>query len=291
MRWIRRPFVLHAVLAVAVAGSVLVSARSGSAAAPAEGCTRDVLRTAAGAYYNALVAHDASRLSWAPSARVTENGTAVAPGQGFWKTAGAATFTRVSYDTDTCSVHSQAVMNDGTRPAIVGVRFKIAGAGSSEITESETITTHSGDYLVFSTNGLIRSDSARTDTRWTAAVPEAQRSTRQQLIDIADGYYSMFTSGTVDRTPYKTNCDRWENGVRTSAGNCVFGNASGTGDGKDNFISHRRYPFVDVENGVVVGYVLFGSYLDFHMFKVVDGHVRLVSALVGSAGHTSTGWE
>jgi hypothetical protein len=290
MRWIRNPVVLVAVVAVASAGLAVVTTRS-KAATAAEGCTRDSLQTAAGSYYTALVGHNASTLPWAPNAKITENGNIVTPNEGFFKNAGAANFVRVFYDTDTCSVQSLAVMNDGTRPAIVGGRFKLSG---SQITESETLTTHSGDYLLFNPRGLINSDAARPDTKWDAAVPEAQRTSRERLIALADDYFSMFTASpsAVDRTPFQTNCDRWENGGRTSAGNCVFGGgAANGGDGKNNFISHRRYPFVDVEDGVVVGYVLFGSYIDFHMFKVVDGHVRLVNALVGSAGHTSSGWE
>lgn len=288
MRWIRNPVVLVAAVAVTAAGLAIATSRSRATAA--EGCTRDSLKAAAGRYYNALVAHDASTLPWALNAKITENGRVITPRQGFFANAGAASFVRVFYDTDTCSVQSLAVMNDGTRPAIIGGRFKMSG---TNITESETLTTHRGDYLVFNPQGLINSDAARPDTKWDAAVPAAQRSTREELIGLADDYFSMFTASptAVDRTPFQTNCDRWENGARTSAGNCVFGGGAGNaGDGKNNFISHRRYPFVDVENGVVVGYVLFGTYIDFHMFKVVDGHVRLVNALVGSSGHTSSGW-
>jgi hypothetical protein len=74
-----------------------------------------------------------------------------------------------------------------------------------------------------------------------------------------------------------------------TTGDCTTGVPPG--DGTTNFITHRRYQMVDVEAGIVIGYVLFADALDFHMFKVVDGGVRLVSAVVTDSGHDSTGWE
>jgi hypothetical protein len=45
-----------------------------------------------------------------------------------------------------------------------------------------------------------------------------------------------------------------------------------------------------VESGIAVGFVLFsGSLLDFHMFKLVDGKIRLIQALVGPSV-SSSGW-
>jgi hypothetical protein len=56
-------------------------------------------------------------------------------------------------------------------------------------------------------------------------------------------------------------------------------------------ITQRRYPIADVENGIGIGYVLFRDRVDFHMFKVVAGEVRLIQAVVSEAGRTTTGWE
>ena len=38
-------------------------------------------------------------------------------------------------------------------------------------------------------------------------------------------------------------------------------------------------------------YVLFRDSVDFHMFKVVDGEIRLIQAVVSAPGHTASGWE
>src|SRR5262245_21696434 len=97
------------VVAVALVGAtIVVTVKSRGAEASAQGCTRSTLQAAAARYYTALVAHDATKVTWAPDVKVTENGTAVMPGEGIWQTAAKATFTRVSYDTAKCGVHSFA---------------------------------------------------------------------------------------------------------------------------------------------------------------------------------------
>jgi hypothetical protein len=55
----------------------------------------------------------------------------------------------------------------------------------------------------------------------------------------------------------------------------------------------HRY-VLDVEAGIAIGFVLFGGstrgMLDFHMFKVRDGEVHGVRAVVGPSV-SSTGWN
>jgi len=51
----------------------------------------------------------------------------------------------------------------------------------------------------------------------------------------------------------------------------------------------RRF-LVDTDAGIVVAYVHFaGALPDFHMFKMRNGKVELIQAVVGS-GAKSTGW-
>jgi hypothetical protein len=38
-------------------------------------------------------------------------------------------------------------------------------------------------------------------------------------------------------------------------------------------------------------YVLFRDAIDFHMFKIVNGEVRLIQAVITGSGYTSTGWD
>lgn len=273
-------------LAVALGGTATVSVPP-AAASPAqatETCARGALRWFGGAYLYLLTRHDPSPLPVSPDVRSTENGATVAPGQGLWQTAGEVSSSRFALDTQRCQVHFEALMQENGRDALVGSRVLVE---HGQITEIETYVTHQGDYLVFNANGFAQGDSqGPTDVKWEDVVPEAQRSTRAELIEIANNYYESFGQSTP-LAPITSGCYRWENGFITASGNCGLGMQLGT----PSFITHRRYPMVDVEAGVVVAYVLFGNYLDFHALKVVDGQVRRIEALVTNGGHTSTGWE
>jgi hypothetical protein len=56
-------------------------------------------------------------------------------------------------------------------------------------------------------------------------------------------------------------------------------------------MTHRRFPVSDLDSGMTAGFILFGNrLLDFHLFKVKEGKIVLIQALVGPAS-TGTGWE
>jgi hypothetical protein len=252
------------------------------------GCSRDELQALADDYLAALAAHHPEGLPLASDVKATENGEEVEPGEGLWQSAGEARFTRTVVDPERCGTHTQAVLDDGGQEAIFGVRLQLA---DGEISEVETYVTHEGDYFLFSPDGLAESDQVEGPiTTWDEPVPEEQRATRQELADIADSYFESFgPAGYV--APMRQDCWRWENGQRTTAGDCTVGlPAEGTGRGNE-MITNRRYQVADVETGVVVAYVRFLDALDFHMFKVVGGEIRLIQAVVTASGHESTGWE
>jgi hypothetical protein len=289
MRWGRWSHRLVALfLALAIGGGVALVGPPGASAqsAPGEGCafSRNELRWLAATYVNLLASNDPAPIAAAPDLRATENGEVVELGEGLWQTAGAPRFIRTLADTDRCGTHTEAVLDENGADIIVGVRLLIEG---DELAEIETYVTREGDYFFYNPDGLVASDGqGPAGVRWENPVPEAQRSTRERLIEIADLYYESFGSGGV-LAPIQNDCHRWENGQATATGDCSVGITVGSPD----MITHRRYPFVDVEAGVVVAYVMFGDALDFHMFKVVDGQVRLIDALVTASGHDSTGWE
>ncbi|HTY64579.1 MAG TPA: hypothetical protein VMG30_20195 [Acidobacteriota bacterium] len=100
------------------------------------------------------------------------------------------------------------------------------------------------------------------------------------------------------KIPFASPCDRWENGTQTTV------KMSGVNaPGLENMVEHdcspkglvitthgpRRF-LVDVEAGTVVAYVLFaGGLPDFHMFKMRNGKVEMIQAVIG-AGAKSMGW-
>jgi hypothetical protein len=295
MRWGHRVAALFlavacggAATACSVTGSAATSpAASGGAGQTQEGETcfsRDGMRWVAGAYLYLMAMDDPTPLPVTPELRFTENGQRIELGEGFWQTAGEARFSRTVVDTERCGTHTEAVVEENGVDVIFGMRLLLE---DGRITEIETYVTREGDYVFFNPEGLVASDDeGPADVSWEQTIPEEQRSTRDELIEIADLYYQSFGPGGVV-APIENDCYRWENGQSTATGDCSVG----IGVGSPDMITHRRYPMVDVEAGVVVAYVLFGTALDFHMFKVVDGQVRLLDAVVTASGHESTGWE
>jgi hypothetical protein len=279
-----------AVAADAGAPDADVAEDAGADASALGGCTRDDLKNLVELYLQALIAHDPAPLPVSSSAKFTENGAVLALGEGFWQTAGALQFHRNVLDPESCGAVVQAVFEEQEKQVIFGLRIKLA---ESKLTEIETLVARSGPLpgeAFFMPNVIVTTPQPE----WEEAVPVAERSSREELISIADAYFEGFeTSGTPDykAVPFADDCDRWENGVKTTQMNCAeqfettpFG-SFGSG------ITRRRYPVVDVENGIALGFVLFsGIGIDFHMFKVRGGQIHQIQAVVGPF-NGSTGWE
>jgi hypothetical protein len=237
-------------------------------------------------YFEALAAHDASALPVASHVKFTENAAQLSVGEGLWQKASAVRFKRSALDTERCGTHTQAVLDEDGVPIIFGVRLQL---DRGQISEIESYVVREGSYFLFSPDALARSDEEGvTEVQWEALVPEEQRNTREELNHIADLYFESFgPAGHV--APMKRDCFRWEDGVRTTGGDCSFFlPAPGTGQGG---VTQRRYPIADLEAGIAIGYVLFRDALDFHMFKIFNGEIRLIQAVVTGSGYTSSGWD
>lgn len=268
--------------------SVALDAEAGAPAM--SGCTRDDLANQIDGYLQALVAHDPAPLPVSSSVKFTENGAAASLGEGFWQTAGALQFQRKVLDTETCGAVAQAVFEEAGKQIIFGLRLKLE---ANELTEIETIVARSGPLpgeAFFMPNTIVTTPQPE----WEQEVPEAERSTREELVQIADTYFEGFeTSGTPDyvQVPFADDCDRWENGVKTTQMNCAQQFESTPFGSFGSGITRRRYPVIDVQNGIALGFVLFsGIGIDFHMFKVSAGKIHQIQAVVGPF-NGSTGWE
>jgi hypothetical protein len=245
-------------------------------------------------YFTALEEHTPDSLPLSAAVRFTENGRVLEIGEGIWQTVDNVRFKRNAIDTERCGTHTQAVLSEDGDEIVYGARLRLEGGSISEI---ETYIAREGNYVVleglalFSPDGVLDADNvAGPSITWPEVVPEAERSSREELNEIADLYFESFgPRGIV--SPIEEDCYRWENGVRTTDGDCsLFLPEPGTG--VEGTITNRRYPIADPELGIAIGYVKFGSRLDFHMFKVVGGAVRLIQAVVADDGGVEeTGWE
>jgi hypothetical protein len=246
------------------------------AATEGTGCTRALLKSSRDAYFQALEAHDPSSLSTASSVKFTENGTVRKLGEGFWTTAGAAKFKRSAYDVDTCMSVTESVVVEKSTDIVFGLRLKLA---ASKIAEVETIVVRSGDYF---SNPSALTKSASDD--WETPLQASAQPTRDVLKKIVDVYFTQFPSGACD---FASDCKRLENGF--SPGGCSLGLSCSSSGSQGRSAMTPRLHVLDVEAGIAVGFTMFaGTYTDFHMFKVRDGEVHGVHAIL--AGASASGW-
>lgn len=283
-------------------------------------CSRENLKGIVDKYFAALQAHDPSGLPLASNVKYTENGIEKAVGEGFWKTAGKALLKRDLIDTQKCGTHSNVVIEEkfdpatvgkpmmmgipgakpkplpeaGTpRPILFGVRLKVE---NEKISEIETIIARENEFA-FNVDGQL----ATKGQDWESILPPEERSSRLAMVAAADDYFDMFAKEPIVRTPFAGVCDRWENGTQTTLGGMftLAGEDNKTTEMKAHdctpkglvISNHGKRRFlVDTEAGTVVALVHFASGLpDFHVFKMRNGQVDLINAVVG-AGSPSMGW-
>lgn len=247
------------------------------------GCTREKLKATIDAYYEALEAHDPSALSLASNVKYTENGVEMQVGEGLWKTAGSVKFKRSALDTETCNSVTESTIAEAGGDIVLGLRLKLE---DNQITEIEAIPVRRGDYMsedivVWDPANLI----ATASDDWETVLDEDERPTREQLANIIDTYFTQFPNGACN---FSDDCTRVEDGHTISVP-CLAGMGctdAGTGDA----VMVPRLHVLDVEAGIAVGFTMFIIYTDFHMFKVRNGQVVGVHAVLALASDGS-GWD
>ncbi|NLM52048.1 MAG: hypothetical protein GX197_04420 [Firmicutes bacterium] len=235
-------------------------------------------------YFEALLAHQPSKLQFAPGVKFTENGVIknVHMGEGFWKTAGKILMKRTLVDTEKFGTFTEAVMEENGKKVIYAVRL---GFNHGKLAEIEAIIAREGDFA-FNPDGLL----ATKDEDWEQILPFSERSSRLAMIAAANDYFDMFALDPDVATPFAAVCDRWENGTQTTIKQEGFpwpeGMTEHNCSPKGLVIPNhgpRRF-LVDVEAGMVVAFCHFASSLpDCHLFKMRNGQVELVHATVGPA--------
>lgn len=258
------------------------TANAGDAGPPANAsedpCSREALRARVDAYYAALAAHDPTALPLAAGAKYTENGAALTIGEGLWKTAGAAAFKRSAIDAQLCTSVTESVIDEGGAAIVLGLRLT---AERGQLTEIENIVVRSTERFLVP-EALVASAS----DDWESVLPEGQRATRETLATVVDLYFSKFPNGACN---FAETCKRLENGF-SPPGSCTGSGIGCVPENGGNPGMRVRLTVVDVEASIGVGFVLWrDTATDFHMFKVRDGQVQGVHAVL--AASTSSGWD
>ena len=265
---------LAIVAVVAVTGYLSPHARAATGPIPLN-CNRACLEGVVDQYIAALSAHDPKRLPLSADVIYTENDQQIDVGDGFWKTVeGPGNYKHIFADPEFGQVAFMGTMREAGTPLLVSVRLRIE---LGRITEIESILYRTGGG---GPSGIPTLDKPgyKPEDMWMKSIPVAQRPTRQEMIAVADGYFTglqkndgkgINSTGTY---PFTNDCHRVENGAPTTN---VPRPANEPPDTINGFamdcmsqfklgyyfvvqrIHHRRYPLVDNERGVVWTHAVF----------------------------------
>ncbi len=233
------------IASLALAGAMALTTVAPLQAAPAASCDRACLIAMMESYIDAIPTHDRAGQPIAAGARETVNGR-VSPAQSdyFWKLVDGITYRQILADPSTGQV---AMLGVATEAGGRGAYWLRLAVKNRQITEIEQVI---GDRPAGGVPGL-----AAPNPYFEQILPEQSRSTRAQLIAIADSYFEGLQRHDGAGVQSALGCRRYENGNQTSLnplGNTWACNVMSDYTYMDK-IKERRFPIVDVERGIVVG--------------------------------------
>jgi len=238
-------------------------------------CNRACLEDLVNQYLAALVTHDPKRLPLSADAMYTENDQTIEVGDGFWKTAEAVgNYKHYFADPEFGQVVFMGTMREAGAALLMSLRLRVE---LGRITEIESIYYRQGGG---GPSGIADMDKPgyKPEDIWFKSIAPAERLSRQEMIAIADGYFTGLQKNDgkgINGTgtyPFTNDCHRIENGAPTTN---VPRPANQPADAINAFsmdclsqfklgyyfvvqsIHHRRYPVVDMERGVVWSHAVF----------------------------------
>ena len=260
-------------VAAAVIGGSFTARVSGSTGPIPLDCNRACLENLVDQYLKAVVAHDPSKLPLSEDVKYSENYQMLKIGDGFWKTAeGTGNYRHIFADPEFGQVAMMGTMREAGTLLLMSLRLRVE---LGRITEVETVYFKPGGG---GPNNIEAMDKYKPEDMWFKSIPPAQRLTRQQMISIADGYFTGLQKndgkgiGNTGTYPFTNDCHRIENGSPTTNVPRPANEPPGTlnlfaMDCLSQFkmglyyvvqsIHGRRYPLVDQERGVVWSHVVF----------------------------------
>ena len=275
------------VTAVAIITVMLTGFGSAHAADP---CDRACLEDYTDKVLDAMIAHDPGKLMLAKDVRYTENGVELIPGDGLWGTASA----RGNYSLYVCDPEAGQVGFYGTLLELgnmdyVALRVKVYEALIEEI---EVIAVRpSGNASgpeglpALSVGQIV--DQQKPRRQFLETVPKDERMTRENLIKIANSYFTGLANQTGKFTaPFADTCERLENGTRstnlepnpnTSSGSLDILSMGCEEQQKSGWfafvteIRNRRFPVVDIERGLVLAFGFFDHDAAVRSYPLPDG--------------------
>jgi hypothetical protein len=282
MRFAHNSFVFAA--ALFLAALACIPARAQMAAPPADydpnfnyDCDRTCLNGLLDQLIAAMVAHDPSNLPLARDVKYTENGQLLKIGDGFWGTAsGPPTYKIYADDAQAGQAMFMGVLPENGAPVIFCVRLKVE---LRRIVEIEAIISRKEAGSLARPENLVTPNPIFSET-----VPPAQRRSRQNMIAIANSYFSAIEKGHASFVPFDANCNRIESGVQTTNNSALATNPDsvlglGCADQvktrnfqPDTLIRDRRFAVIDEERGLVFVLGFFDHDATLRSYTLANGH-------------------
>lgn len=252
----------------------------------------------------AFVAHDPARLPLAPAVRYTENGQALALGDGLWGTASdIGAYRHYFADVEAGQAAFIGTLHENGLPLMIALRI---GLALDRIAEIEVVLYRVGSGPAWNDAGFDNLERAqRPRPMWQETIPPEERLSRAQLIATANMYFEGLQGNDGKGIyPFTDDCDRLENGVYTTNNSEITIGAGGVNAAalgcREQFetglygvvtrIHDRRFMLVDRERGVVFTFVVFDHGGTVKSATLPDGRVvpipymqRPSSILLGEA--------
>ena len=212
-------------------------------------CDRRCLEGHVDRYLEALVAHDPARLPVTPGVVFSENDVPLRLGEALWRTAsGIGAYRLIFADPQAGQAGFMGTIRENGRAAALVLRLKI---DAGRIAEAETLVLRNENTA----NSLEKAGAP--DPILLETVPAGERLPRAALVGIANTYFEAIEQGNGGVAPFDAECNRFENGIRTSG-------AQGCSAQLDTHIFDyiqtirpRRFTVVDEERQTVFGNFMF----------------------------------
>ncbi|MFT3907710.1 MAG: hypothetical protein QM718_15540 [Steroidobacteraceae bacterium] len=257
----------------------------------AAACNEKCLNRALDGYLAQLVKHDPAPLKVSANLIAVENAKPVALGQGSWQSVASLPIGMRFADASTSQiVYFGAVKDKDGKTGSLFLRLKVA---DGRIAESELFTRGAYTGEGQETPGMLE-----PDILYDAIVPEARRSTRDQLKGVVNAYMEGISKHDGALFPASYRCDRYQAGRKwTNAPDNPPERGGGTCQGsmanlKGQEVVNRRFPVMIPELGIAVGLFIIphaerdpkGATNVAEVFKIVDGKVRSIEEFSFVAG-------
>lgn len=193
-------------------------------------------------------------------------------------------------------------------------RLKVEGRAISEIEEIAT----DRDFRGFDPAATRASELVLPDRAWDQVLPEDERSSRDDLIGVANDYWDWLgREKDWTEVPFGPDCQRTEDGTFTTNAAVAHSSCPGffgpngptgatpatttgtTPPETRSGVRNRRFTIVDTDRGVVAGFASFTTTQGTttrvvgvipENFKVTAGHIQLIEAFFRPEGQARAGW-